>query len=107
MLEPDSRSAEGYGYRPEGPIDFGPLFQWPPRPVTVFKWLFGFPGYLMPLRLFFVGVATATYLFLTPDLSRMRSTSIDWIALLGIRNLILFLVLISAWHIPLYVYRVQ
>src|SRR5690349_1630341 len=107
MSRQDIHSAEENGYRPEGPIDFGPLFQWPPRPAALFKWLLGFPGYLMPLRLFFVGMATATWLCLMPDLSRVRSMSIDWIAVLGFRNLLLFLVLISAWNIPLYVYRVQ
>ena len=33
---------------PTAPISYGPAFQWPPQPAALFKWFFGFPGYLLP-----------------------------------------------------------
>jgi sterol desaturase/sphingolipid hydroxylase (fatty acid hydroxylase superfamily) len=102
MLENESGD-----YQPEAPIEFGPLYQWPPRPMAILKWVFGFPGYLAPLTLLFVGSAAATWLLLTPDPSRLRILSLDWIALIALRNLTLLVVLVSAWHIPLYVRKVQ
>jgi sterol desaturase/sphingolipid hydroxylase (fatty acid hydroxylase superfamily) len=102
-----SRTERRSGYRPEQPIKMGPLFQWPLRPAALFKWLFGFPGFLWPYPAFFVALALLSWLFLTPDMGRMESFSADWIAALLARNLLLLVAFVSMWHVWLYVRREQ
>jgi len=95
------------GYRPERAIQFAPLFQWPPQPLALFKWFFGFPGYLWPWTIFFIGVALGEWLYWTPDLDKMKNFSADWIAPLFIQNLALLVVFNSLWHVRLYVQKAQ
>ena len=58
-------------WRPAEPIALAPINAWPPRPVAVVKWLFGFPGYIWPYHLFWLGVTLVTWAYLTPDLATM------------------------------------
>ena len=37
---------------PNKPVSYGPAFDWPPNPRALFKWFFGFPGYLVPVERF-------------------------------------------------------
>ena len=48
-------------WRPAEPIALAPINAWPPRPVAVVKWLFGFPGYIWPYLLFWLGVTLITW----------------------------------------------
>ena len=57
------RDARGQ-WQPAGPRPEPPLFAWPPRPLAVFKWLFGFPGYLWPWTSLYVLIALSTWLYL-------------------------------------------
>jgi sterol desaturase/sphingolipid hydroxylase (fatty acid hydroxylase superfamily) len=95
------------GYRPDLTVAKHPVFQWPPQPVAIFRWLFGFPGYLWPWPAFFLGVALVSWLYLTPDLETMRNVSADWVALLFVKNLILLVLFVGAWHVRLYVQQAQ
>jgi len=96
------------GYRPEPPARGGhPLFQWPPQPVAIFKWLFGFPGYLWPWPALFISLALVVWLYLTPDPGQMKHFSVNWVAWLFVRNLALLVVFVSVWHVWLYVRKAQ
>jgi len=33
---------------PDEVIAYGPVLVWPPRPMALLKWLFGYPGYFLP-----------------------------------------------------------
>ncbi|HTW28196.1 MAG TPA: sterol desaturase family protein [Acetobacteraceae bacterium] len=101
---PGERAAD---WIPPEPIPTPPVFVWPPRPRAFLRFLFGFPGYLWPWNLLYVAIALPTWLWLTPDLARMKSFAPGWIAFLLARNLALLTLVISAWHVPLYVRRVQ
>ena len=52
-------------WRPAEPIALAPINAWPPRPVAVVKWLFGFPGYIWPYHLFWLGVTLITWAYVT------------------------------------------
>ena len=43
------RDKRGFWQPERGTAPPSPLFAWPPRPTEAFKWLFGFPGYLLSL----------------------------------------------------------
>ena len=62
------RDERGY-WRPDKDIGLpNPVFSWPPKPVEVAKWL---KNYIWPFNLFYFFVVMATWLYLTPELSRM------------------------------------
>jgi sterol desaturase/sphingolipid hydroxylase (fatty acid hydroxylase superfamily) len=102
-----SKCAKRGGYRPEKPIQIAPPFQWPLQPLAVFKWLFGFPGFLWPWLAFFIGLSIVSWLFLTPEIDRMKSFSVDWIALLFVRNFAVLIAFVGVWHARLYVQKSQ
>ena len=94
-------------WKPSGLINPVPLFRWPVRPAAVIRWLFGYPGYLLPWTLLYAGLATLTWLYLTPDVVTLRTFSPGWITFLFIRNVALVALVVSAWHVRLYVRRTQ
>jgi len=94
-------------WRPEGAIVQAPINDWPPRPMATLKWLFGFPGFIWPENIFWVGVAVFTWVFLTPDLATMQTLEIWWVALLYARNFAFILLLFGGMHWYLYMRRGQ
>ncbi len=102
-----SKSDRQEGYRPEPDPAKHPIFQWPPKPVAVAKYLFGFPGYLWPYATFFAGVALVWWLLLTPELSQMRDFRASWIALICVSNLTLLVLCAGVLHLRLYVQKAQ
>ncbi len=94
-------------WSPTVPIETSPLFAWPPRPVAVFKYLFGYPGYFLPRNLQLMALAVVTWLYLTPELATMRSFQFDWIAMIYGRNLAMLFVVFGGWHFWFYIRRGQ
>jgi len=94
-------------WKPSSAIRPVPLFAWPVRPLAVLTWLFGYPGYLLPWTAFYAAISLATWAYLTPPMSMMRAFSLDWVALIFARNLVLIVLIVSAWHLRLYVRRAQ
>ena len=94
-------------WQPAEPITLAPINAWPPRPVAVVKWLFGFPGYIWPYNLFWLGVTLFTWAFLTPELATMAAFELWWIAVIYVRNLALIALLFGGLHLYFYVLRRQ
>ena len=88
-------------------IQIPATFAWPPRPVAALKWLFGFPGYLWPLKSFYLAMALLTWFFLTPDLASMRSFEPGWMAIIYGRNLALAFLVYGGLHLYLYILNGQ
>ena len=87
-------------WQPEGGTKpANPVFAWPPKPVEVAKWLY---HYLFPWNLFYMALATLTWLYFQPDLSRTTTFRADWIIEIFIRNQIMLTVFVSVWHIRLW-----
>ena len=55
-------------WKPNGAIDMGRMFAWPPNPKYILNRFFGRGGLL---RRFFTLVAVFCWLFLTPSMERM------------------------------------
>lgn len=100
------RNAAGE-WRPDGPITLSPINEWPPRPIKLAKWLFGFPGFFWPYNATWLLVAIVTWTWLTPDLAQMQSLELWWIGVLFARNLAMILALFGGLHLYFYVYRRQ
>jgi sterol desaturase/sphingolipid hydroxylase (fatty acid hydroxylase superfamily) len=84
-----------------------PLWAWPPRPLGVLRWIFGFPGYLFPWNAIYCLLAIATWLYTQPELSRMAEFRLDWIAQIYFRNFALLVLFAGGLHLRLYTVRGQ
>lgn len=96
---------ERSGYTPDVPISVSPLFDWPPRPVAMARYLV-IPT-LLPYGLVFVLTALAAWRWATPDLETMRSFEVGWIALIWLRNAALLILVAGGLHWWLYMRRSQ
>ena len=101
-----TEDARGY-WKPIKSISYGPFFEWPPKPKALFKWFFGFPGYLLPWNLLYALAAIIIWLYLTPPLEKMTTLKVDWIGFILLRNFILLIAITGSWHLWLYVWRKQ
>ncbi len=94
-------------WRPPYTLEVPAPIAWPPKPRAVLRWFFGFPGYLWPWNAAYLAIATFTWFFLTPSLASMQSFELWWVALVYGRNLGLAVLIYGAWHLYLYIFRMQ
>jgi len=101
------RDEKGFWQPERGTAPPNPLFAWPPKPVEVFKWLFGIPGYLFPWNVTYMAIATLTWLYLQPALSRCIEFRAGWILEIYARNMAMLVIVTSAWHYRLWSRKIQ
>jgi sterol desaturase/sphingolipid hydroxylase (fatty acid hydroxylase superfamily) len=101
------RRDEWGDWRPPYLLKLPALFAWPPQPLGVLKWLFGFPGYLWPWNALYLATAAVTWFYLTPDLARMQTFEVGWIAIILARNAGLTLLFVGTWHTWFYIFERQ
>jgi len=94
-------------WKPSGVVKPPPLYAWPIQPLATLKWVFGYPGYLFPWTVFYAALSVLTWLYLTPSMASLRTFAPGWIAFIFARNLVSVVLVISAWHVRLYVRRAQ
>src|SRR5262245_39888420 len=94
-------------YKPSSRIETSPLFAWPFRPLDVLKWMFGYPGYVLPWASLYALLSLLTWAYLTPDIATMKTLDPRWIGCIFGRNLGLLSLIAGAWHLQLYVRRGQ
>ena len=99
-----TRLARKKGYDPE-PFDVPPLFQTPPRPAGMLRWLV--TKFMWPQSALWIAIAALVYHVFTPGLARFASVSVDDVALLWLRNVVLMVVVIGGQHWWLHIRRAQ
>jgi sterol desaturase/sphingolipid hydroxylase (fatty acid hydroxylase superfamily) len=92
------------GYDP-GPFDVPPLFQSPPRPLRMIRWMV--TSFMWPQSLAWIGLAALTYHLFTPAIGRFATLGPVDVGLLWVRNVVLMLVVIGGQHWYLYIRRSQ
>jgi len=108
MNESDYGREDARGYwAPDKLIDYGPVFDWPPRPGALARFFFGYPGYFLPSNGLYALLAVVIWIWLTPSLETMATLSPGWVLTVLARNLVLATVFIGAWHVWLYTFRKQ
>jgi sterol desaturase/sphingolipid hydroxylase (fatty acid hydroxylase superfamily) len=100
------RDRRGY-WRPFQAIVYPPVFVWPPRPAGFLKWLFGYPGYLLPWNVLYLGLAILVWTYASPALDSMRDPAIAAMAWILARNIAIVCVFYGVFHVRLYVRRAQ
>jgi hypothetical protein len=101
-----SRNKRG-DWKPARLIAYPQVFVWPVQLIGIMKWLFGYPGYLLPWNLLYAGVALACWFYATPPLEAMKQLTAGWIGFLLARNLVLVLLVFGTLHVRLYVQKGQ
>jgi len=100
------RNARGE-WEPSYPVKYAPIFTWPPRPLSVMKWLLSYPGFLWPWNSVYLLITVVSWFFLQPSLSRCAGLKADWIGLIFLRNLALLWLVSGGWHLLLYTFKLQ
>lgn len=95
------------GWTPEEPVNVPPLLHWPPPPVRILRYLFGFPGFYFPWLALYGLVALLQWLALQATRADLARLSAGWIALLLASNAIAAVVVYGSWHRQLYGRRAQ
>jgi len=89
------------------PITPPPVLVWPPRPIALAKFLFGCPGYFLPINILYMGLAVLTWFVFTPDLARMKTFAWDWVAIIYAQNLALTVLVYGGLHFRFYTQKAQ
>jgi len=100
------RDEKGH-WRPPYACRYAPLFVWPPQPLKLLRWLFGYPGYLWPINTFFIGLGLLTWFFFQPPLSQAVHLAVGWIVLMFLRNMVLIGVVYGTIHLVLYTLKLH
>lgn len=92
-------------WTPDRRASYGPLFDWPTRPVRILRWFVA--GYLLPWNALYLGVAAVLYFLATPSTSTMRDLAPGWVLLVLARNLVVVVAWYGLFHWRLYLRRAQ
>jgi sterol desaturase/sphingolipid hydroxylase (fatty acid hydroxylase superfamily) len=94
-------------WKPDELLVYPPVFVWPVQPIRFLKWLFGYPGYILPWNLAYGTIALLLWLYATPSMETMKTFSAGWLAYLLARNTVLVFLFVGAFHLRLYVQKAQ
>ena len=97
---------EARGGQP-APIVAGPIFAWPPRPVVLAKYLFGIPGYFLPMNILYMGTCRLQLVLADPGPRDHEEFWRDWVAIIYGRNLALTLLVFGGLHWRFYMHSAQ
>ncbi len=100
------RRRKTWHFTPSLPLSASPYFNWPIDIVAIVKWVIRswFP---LSERLIILLISILSVTYLHPTLARCRELSLDWIALIYLRNLALMLLVAGGLHLYFYVFKRQ
>ncbi|WP_294619494.1 sterol desaturase family protein [uncultured Roseovarius sp.] len=102
----ESKTLPGWNHVPEVPIAVSPFFSWPPNPARMVQWIAA-----RWLRLaensILVVVALITWAWFQPSLETTKTLSLDWVAFIWLRNIVLMSVVAGGLHWFFYMRRGQ
>ncbi|MGR3570441.1 sterol desaturase family protein [Brevirhabdus sp.] len=99
-------SLPGWNHTPKVPIEVSPLFQWPPRPGAILRWIWD-SWFLISERLIIVGIAFATMALTQPPLEVTQTLAPGWIAQVWLRNIVLMTLVAGGLHLYFYRFNAQ
>lgn len=101
--EPMSRE---WNYFPQLPLADSSIFQWPPRPMHLLRWLAG-NWLALTERVLMVLLAIVLWLYAYPSLESSRSVAIGWIFQTWAINMALLIVVAGGLHWYFYIKQSQ
>ena len=91
---------------PKEPIKPVPLFNFS-RPIEIFKWIFGWPGYLFPWLTIYLAMAIFSYLYFYPSLTETINFNLSWTSQIFFKNLIIIFIVFGGFHTYLHTFEAQ
>jgi len=101
-----SRNKRG-DWKPFELIPVNPPFIIPFQPIKLFKFIFGWNGYIFPWQFLWAFIAVMIWLYLTPSLERMQNFEIGWLSFIFFRNAILVFLYAGFFHLHFYIRKSQ
>ena len=98
--------SKSWNWHPDIPIQYSPLFSFPPNPLSIAKWYIGAWLPLTELTCYLL-LAIAVFFWVQPPLHETRTFSLDWVTALWARNFIMMTLIATALHLWLYTWRKQ
>ena len=95
-----------WNYAPDVPIAVSPLFSWPLNPVQICRWMLS-QWLVITERSILILIALGSWFWFQPPLDQMASLSLDWVALLYIRNMVLMIFVAGCLHLFFYSLKKQ
>ncbi|NKB50642.1 MAG: sterol desaturase family protein [Rhizobiaceae bacterium] len=87
-----------WNYMPDVPIQASPFFTWPLEPMRMLRWVVD-RWFAVAENSILVAVACISWFWFQPSLEVTATLSLDWIALLYVRNFVLLLVAAGGLHL--------
>lgn len=94
-----------WNHIPEVPIQVSPLWQWPPKPLSSFRWYFD-SWFFLTVNLAICGLAFTSYFWLSPTLDTAATPGL-WIAGIWLRNALIVTALAGTLHLWFHKYAAQ
>ncbi|MEP1209423.1 MAG: sterol desaturase family protein [Rhizobiaceae bacterium] len=95
-----------WNYMPDVPIQASPFFSWPLQPMRMVRWVAD-RWFALAENSILVVVASISWFWFQPSLETAATLSIDWIALLYVRNFLLLLAVAGGLHLYFHRWKVQ
>ena len=86
--ETSSPALPGWHHTPDVPIQASPFFSWPPDPRRMIRWL-TVRWLQVAENSILLGVALISWMWFQPSLTTTATLSLDWIAAIWLRNMVL------------------
>ena len=97
---------KGWNHIPNVPIKVSPLFNWPLKPLEVLKWIWK-SWFIITENLILIVVACISFFWFHPPLEQAQTFSIEWVAKLYIRNILLLSAVAGGLHLYFYTFTQQ
>ena len=97
---------KGWNHVPNVPIKVSPLFNWPLQPLEVLKWIWK-SWFIITENLILIVVACISFFWFHPPLEQAQTFSIEWVAKLYIRNILLLSAVAGGLHLYFYTFTQQ
>ena len=95
------------GWKPDYKLQFSPIFSDPFNFIKIFKYLFFYPGLIVPWNLFFLLLSVITLYLLTPEIENFYNFNYKLYLIIFFRNLILIVCIWGFMHFLLYNLKIQ
>ena len=97
---------KGWNHIPNVPITVSPLFNWPLKPLEVLKWIWK-SWFIITENLILIVVACISFFWFHPPLEQAQTFSIEWVAKLYVRNILLLSAVAGGLHLYFYTFTQQ
>ena len=87
----------GWAHVPDVPIQVSPFFSWPPDPARMGRWIAA-RWLALAENTILVVISLVVWMYFQPSLETATTLSLDWIAAIWIRNIILLTVVAGGLH---------